>query len=93
MGFLAEQAQVLQALAVGSRGDHEFDADQQAAAADLLDVGMADFLQLIEQPGAHFGGAVRQALVFDDAQGGAGDGACQGVAAIGAAVAAGTKHA
>ena len=58
VGLFAEQAQILQPLAVGARGHQEFDPDEQAAAADGFDMGMAKFAQFIEQPRAEFGGTI-----------------------------------
>ena len=60
MRLLAQQAQVLEPLAIRARRDHEFDAHQQAAAANIPDVGMADLSQLVEQPCAEFRRAVRE---------------------------------
>ena len=44
--FLAEHAQLFEPLAVGAGGDAQLDAGEQAAAADLFDVGVLDPLQL-----------------------------------------------
>jgi len=54
---------------------------------------MLEFPQLIQQPGAEFLGPLRQPLLFENLQCGAGDGARQGMPAVGAAVTARTEHA
>ena len=69
----------------------EFDADQQALAADPAMCGSAGCGRSIG--GAQFGGALGQSLFHDDRQGLARDGAGEGAAAKGGAVVAGPEDA
>src|SRR6185437_11725104 len=88
VGFLAEQAAAHELFAVGPRGAVELNADEEALAANLLDVRAADALDEVHRVGAEFRGALGELLVDDDAQRGARYGAGERVAAEGGTVVA-----
>ena len=46
----------------------EFDTDQQAFAADILDVFLGDFFKVFHDILTHFAGIFHQVLFFDDLQ-------------------------
>ena len=92
--LLAEQAQFLQPLAVGrARAPSARCRSASPRPRTLLDVRMPDLAQFVEQPGAQFRRAVRQALLLDHPQRRPRHRAGQRIAAVGAAVAAGAEHA
>ena len=89
MRFLAQKAFLHQFLAeapgAAGRG-MELDADEKAAAADLLDVAASDLAELGHEELAPLGGVLDELLLPDDSQALPGHRAGQGVAAEGRAV-------
>ena len=86
MRLLGEDAFALQSLAETPRafcGGLQLHGNQQSLAAHFLDVRAGDLGQLLHKIPAQFVGALGQFLVTDDAQGGAGNGRRQRVAAKG----------
>ena len=86
MRLLGENASGLHGLAEAARAARlglQLHTDQQSAPAHFLDVRAGDLGQLLHKIPAQFVGALGQFLVTDDAQGGAGNGRRQRVAAKG----------
>src|ERR1022692_3579497 len=79
MRFLAQDSFLLERLAVGACGASEFDADPQAFAAYLFQVGTAQGLQQGQEISAELGGTFHHFLLDEDAQRGPGDGAAHGL--------------
>ena len=95
MGFFAEHALGHEFLAVLTGAPHfrvEFDADHQAFSANFPDFGIFERSQRVDEIPALIGGIFDHALFHQHPQGGAGNGAGQGIAAEGAAVFAGAQH-
>ena len=93
VGLLAEDAAFFEGFAEGAGGGVELDADPEAFAADFGDVRAAEIFEEVDRVVAEFGGAGGEVFVDDDAEGGAGDGAGERVAAEGAAMVAGVEDA
>ena len=66
VGLFAEDAFAHEGFADGARGAVELDGDPEATATNLADVRAADLLEPVEEEGAEFGGAVSEALFYDD---------------------------
>ena len=93
MRLLAEDAAVAQGLADGASRAVELERKPKAATADGDKMRAAHATEAGEGEGAEFGRASGEVFVDKDAEGGAGDGAGERVAAEGAAVIAGLEDA
>ena len=86
VGLFAEDAAGFECFAVGAGRGVEFEGEPESAAAYLLEDGAMHRLETGEGVGAEIGRALGEVFVDDDAEGGTGYGAGEGVSAEGAAV-------